>query len=202
MTDSIIKTLSVAIAVCLVCSLFVSFAAVNLRETQNLNKINDQRVKVLQAAGIYDEANTNIEEQFSVLEAMFIDFSNNQIVSAIEGLDLDSYDPVEYSRKDGFFTAIPNDEDIAIVKNKENYGKIFILRDENNLINKVVLPIRGYGLWGTLFGYISLAADLNTVEGLEFYSHKETPGLGGEADNPRWKKIWIGKKVYLSLIHI
>ena len=100
MNDSIIKTLSVAFAVCLVCSLFVSFAAVNLRDTQNLNKINDQRVKVLQAAGIYDEANTNIEEQFSVLEAMFIDFSNNQIVSAIEGLDLDSYDPVEYSRKD------------------------------------------------------------------------------------------------------
>ena len=196
MNDSIIKTLSVAFAVCLVCSLFVSFAAVNLRDTQNLNKINDQRVKVLQAAGIYDEANTNIEEQFSVLEAMFIDFSNNQIVSAIEGLDLDSYDPVEYSRKDGFFTVIPNDEDIAIVKNKENYGKIFILRDENNSINKVVLPIRGYGLWGTLFGYISLAEDLNTVEGLEFYSHKETPGLGGEVDNPRWKKIWIGKKVY------
>ena len=77
MNDSIIKTLSVAVAVCLVCSLFVSFAAVNLRDTQNLNKINDQRVKVLQAAGIYDEANTNIEEQFSVLEAMFIDFSNN-----------------------------------------------------------------------------------------------------------------------------
>ena len=65
MNDSIIKTLSVAFAVCLVCSLFVSFAAVNLRDTQNLNKINDQRVKVLQAAGIYDEANTNIEEQFS-----------------------------------------------------------------------------------------------------------------------------------------
>ena len=196
MNDSIIKTLSVAFAVCLVCSLFVSFAAVNLRETQNLNKINDQRVKVLQAAGIYDEANTNIEEQFSVLEAMFIDFSNNEIVSAIEGLDLDSYDPVEYSRKDGFFTAIPNDEDIAIVKNKENYGKIFILRDENNSINKVVLPIRGYGLWGTLYGYLALEGDLTTISGIGFYNHKETPGLGGEVDNSKWKASWKGVRLY------
>ena len=147
MNDSIIKTLSVAFAVCLVCSLFVSFAAVNLRDTQNLNKINDQRVKVLQAAGIYDEANTNIEEQFSVLEAMFIDFSNNQIVSAIEGLDLDSYDPVEYSRKDGFFTAIPNDEDIAIVKIKKIMEKFlfFVMRITQSTKLFFQLGVMGFG---------------------------------------------------------
>jgi len=47
-----------------------------------------------------------------------------------------------------------------------------------------------------LFGFISLGSDLNTIEGLEFYEHKETPGLGGEVDNPNWKKLWKGKKVY------
>ena len=38
--------------------------------------------------------------------------------------------------------------------------------------------------------------DFNTVAGLEFYDHKETPGLGGEIVNPRWKAIWKGKEVY------
>ena len=43
---------------------------------------------------------------------------------------------------------------------------------------------------------ISLEGDLNTIEGLGFYAHAETPGLGGEVDNPRWKRQWVGKEVY------
>ncbi len=38
--------------------------------------------------------------------------------------------------------------------------------------------------------------DANTIEGLGFYDHGETPGLGGEVDNPRWKQQWVGKEVY------
>jgi Na+-transporting NADH:ubiquinone oxidoreductase subunit C len=52
------------------------------------------------------------------------------------------------------------------------------------------------GLWGTLYGYIALAADTQTVRGITFYQHKETPGLGGEVDNARWKALWPGRKVY------
>ena len=53
-------------------------------------------------------------------------------------------------------------------------------------------------MWCTLYGYISLDSDLNTVKGIEYYDHKETPGLGGEVDNPDWKSDWDGKKVYDS----
>ena len=60
----------------------------------------------------------------------------------------------------------------------------------------MILPIRGYGLWGTLFGYIALEGDFNTVSGITYYEHKETPGLGAEVDNVDWKKSWIGKKIY------
>ena len=63
-------------------------------------------------------------------------------------------------------------------------------------IKKLILPIRGYGLWGTLYGYIAIESDFNTVSGIEFYDHKETPGLGAEVDNPRWKSSWKGKKIY------
>ena len=68
----------------------------------------------------------------------------------------------------------------------------------NNNIKAVILPDRGLGLWGTLYGYLAIEPDLNTIIGLEYFSHKETPGLGAEVDNPRWKSKWRGKKIRSS----
>ena len=45
-------------------------------------------------------------------------------------------------------------------------------------------------------GFLVLEADANTVFGLQFYEHAETPGLGGEVDNPSWRAKWAGKLVY------
>ena len=195
MNESVIKTLVVALIVCLLCSLVVSSVAVSLRDAQNLNKLNDQRIKVLQAAGIYDDTKS-IEEQFNSITSKLIDFENNALVDSFGDIDLSTYDPVEYSKKDGYFTPIAPNDDIAVIKNREKFGKIFILKDSENNLSKVILPIRGYGLWGTLYGYISLSSDLNTIEGLEFYEHKETPGLGAEVENEEWKNIWKGKILY------
>jgi len=195
MNDSVLKTLTVSFVVCLFCSLIVSFAAVSLRDTQNLNKLNDQRIKILKTAAIYDPQQS-VESQFTKLTPKFVDFSSGLLLDEYENLDLTTYDPVYFSKQASFSTPIPPDLDIAIVKNKENIGKIFLLKDEENQLEKIILPIRGYGLWGTLFGYIAIDKDLNTIRGLEFYEHKETPGLGAEVDNPRWKALWDGKKIY------
>ena len=72
----------------------------------------------------------------------------------------------------------------------------YFAEDAGGDIDKIILPIRGYGLWSTLYGFIALESDGNTVAGLGFYEHAETPGLGGEVDNPRWKASWPGKQVY------
>ena len=195
MHDSVFKTLAVSFAVCLFCSLIVSFAAVNLREAQNLNKLNDQRIKILKTAAIYNPSES-IDSQFSKLTAKFVDFNSGELLDSYEELDIDTYDPVYFSKQANYSTPIPAKEDIAVVKNKENIGKIYLLKDGNNQLSKIILPIRGYGLWGTLYGYIAIDKDLNTVKGLEFYEHKETPGLGAEVDNPKWKALWDGKKIY------
>ncbi len=60
----------------------------------------------------------------------------------------------------------------------------------------LVLPVEGYGLWSTLYGFIALEADLTTIRGITFYQHGETPGLGGEVDNPNWKRKWVGRKAF------
>jgi Na+-transporting NADH:ubiquinone oxidoreductase subunit C len=195
MNDSIIKTLAVAFSVCLICSLVVSSSAVSLRDLQKENKLNDKRLKVLQVADIYDPE-LSISEQFLQLESKFIDFDTGRILTEYNNFNIDEYDQVKATKDSNLSKAIPASDDIAIIKNRENVGKIYILRDDLKNIDKLILPIRGYGLWGTLFGFIAIESDFNTVSGIEFYEHKETPGLGAEVDNPKWKTSWKGKKIY------
>ena len=195
MNESIVKTIGVAFAVCLICSLVVSASAVSLRDLQKENKLNDKRIKILQVADIYDP-NISIAEQFSELESKFIDFNTGLMMDEYNNFSIDDYDQIVVTKDPNLSSKVPNSEDIAIIKNRENVGKIYILRDEIGTIDKLVLPIRGYGLWGTLYGYISIEDDFNTVSGIEFYDHKETPGLGAEVDNPKWKAQWKGKKIY------
>ena len=195
MNDSISKTLAVAFSVCLICSLVVSSSAVSLRDLQKENKLNDRRLKVLQVADIYDPE-LSISEQFLQLESKFIDFDTGRVFSDYNNFNIDEYDQVKVTKDANLSKAIPASDDIAIIKNRENAGKIYILRDELENIEKLILPIRGYGLWGTLYGFIAIESDFNTVSGIEFYEHKETPGLGAEVDNPKWKTSWKGKKIY------
>ena len=195
MNESITKTIGVAFCVCLICSLVVSFSAVSLRDLQNENKLNDKRIKILQAADIYNP-DEDIKQQFLKLETKFVNFETGKLMDTYMDFSLEEYDPILATRDSNLSSKVPTSEDIAVIKNRENIGKIFILRNDDYSINKLILPIRGYGLWGTLYGYISIENDFNTIAGIEFYDHKETPGLGAEVDNPKWKNLWPGKEIY------
>lgn len=175
---------------CIACAVIVSVTAVSVRPEQNLNIENEKKLKILAAAGI---VTNEVDKEFSKIETLYIDFVSNQLIQ-IEG----NYDHIKASASAESSSIIPKKQDIAILKRRENVAPIYVWYSEEEQIQKVVLPIRGYGLWGTLYGYISLDADLNTVKGIEYYDHKETPGLGGEVDSPAWKSDWNGKKVYNS----
>lgn len=195
MNESVKKTLMVSFVICLLCSLVVSFAAVGLRDMQVENKLNDQRIKILQAGKIYN-AEIDVKTQFADLEVKFINFETGKLSSEFNNLSLDTYDQILATKDISLSSKVPQDKDIAIIKNRENIGKVYIVRDTQGIISKLILPIRGFGLWGTMYGYISLENDFNTVAGIEFYQHKETPGLGAEVDNPKWKALWPGKQIY------
>ena len=175
---------------CIACAVIVSVTAVSVRPEQNLNIENEKKLKILAAAGIVTD---EVEKEFSKIETLYVDFASNQLVQ-VEN----NYDHIKASASVEASSIVPKDQDIAILKRRENIAPIYVWYSDEEQLQKVVLPIRGYGLWGTLYGYISLDADLNTVKGIEYYDHKETPGLGGEVDNPTWKSDWNGKKVYDS----
>ncbi|GAB1257020.1 Na(+)-translocating NADH-quinone reductase subunit C [Aurantivibrio plasticivorans] len=189
--DTISKTFIVAVVLCLVCSVIVSAAAVLLRPQQETNKAAFLKRNILQSAHMYD-ASKPVQEQFEQFTARIVDLDTGKFTDAV---DPESYDQLIAAKSQDMSESIPGDEDIAKLKRREKYAEVYTLEGDNG-IELVILPIRGYGLWGTLYGYLALESDANTVIGLSYYDHQETPGLGGEVDNPRWKGLWTGKKLY------
>ena len=180
--------LIIPLVACIACAIIVSVTAVSVRPEQNLNIENEKKVKILAAAGIQTD---KVDEEFLRIKTVFVDFETGKLVTIDP-----AYDHIKAASNPDQSTVIPKADDIAVLKRRENIGTIYVWVDEKNAIEKLVLPIRGYGLWGTLYGYLSLDSDLNTVRGIEYYDHKETPGLGGEVDNPNWKSDWYGKRIY------
>tara|TARA_S200000501_G_scaffold371361_1_gene414295 strand:- start:719 stop:1489 length:771 start_codon:yes stop_codon:yes gene_type:complete len=189
--DTIQKTLTVALLLCFVCSIIVSAAAVLLRPMQDANKDQDRKKNILLAAGLYQEG-IEIEEQFSVIKARLVDLDTGTF--SLEA-DVSSFDQRKSAKDPSLSLALTSDQDQAKISRRENQALVYIVESQGEF-DKIILPVHGYGLWSTLYGFVALENDLNTIAGLGFYEHGETPGLGGEVDNPRWKAFWPGKKVY------
>ena len=90
---------------------------------------------------------------------------------------------------------IPKDEDIAGLNRRAAYAPVYVVKDGGD-IQQYILPVRGKGLWSTLYGYLSVAPDGNTVAGLRFYEHAETPGLGDKIELPSFKKNFAGMYIF------
>ena len=193
------NVLFVAITVCLVCSVVVSAAAVMLAPMRLKNQELDMKQNILRAAGLLpadarvDDRGRGIEEIFAEFEVRAVDLNTGEFVDTV---DLEHYNPIKAARIPRLSMKVPGDQDIAVIGRRENISMVYIKRGENGGIDRLVLPVRGYGLWGTLLGYLALEGDLETIAGLGFYFHKETPGLGGEVDNPRWKALWRGVRAF------
>lgn len=195
--DTIGKTFSVALGVCLVCSVFVSVAAVSLRPTQEVNKLLDKKKNILVAAGLLETgkaaSKSIIDELFEQIRPKVVDLATGEFV---EGVDPEEHDQRKAAKDPAQSSVVPAEEDIASIKRKAKQASIYLV-EKAGKVEKIILPIHGLGLWSTLYGFIALdAGDLSTIEGLVFYEHAETPGLGGEVDNPAWKALWNGKQAF------
>lgn len=175
------------------CSALVAGAAVGLRPLQEANRLLDRQKNILFAAGIYDEA-TPVAELFEQIETRIIELATGEFVPQ-EKLSPKGYDQLKAALNPEMGKPLSKETDIAGIRNLENYSLVYLVTKEEK-VDQIILPIRGKGLWSTLYGYISLGADLSTVRGITFYEHGETPGLGGEIENRRWQSGWQGKKVY------
>lgn len=183
-----------ALLVCGVCSIFVAASAVSLKDRQERNKALDIQTKVIDLAGLPREGLSG-EEITALFEARFephiIDLATGEYDESVPTRGFDQR--AEAANPDTSKPAPPNP---AKVQRIPEHAIVYQLKDESGEVKELILPIQGKGLWSTLYGFIALGHDANTIEGITFYEHGETPGLGGEVDNPRWKALWKGRKAY------
>ena len=183
-----------ATAVCFVCSIFVSGAAVALKDKQDLNKKIDMQKKVLLVAGILGEGDGVDDSEIPALfeksiEAKVVDLKTGKVTKT----DPSTYDQLKASKDPALSVEVSSAGAIAAgVKRIPKEAFVYTSKKDQRLI----FPIEGKGLWSTLYGFLALNSDLNTVEGIIFYQHGETPGLGGEIENPRWTALWPGKHLF------
>ncbi len=186
------KTIFMALAVCLSCSIVVASAAVGLRPMQIANQEADRIRNIVEVAGVQQPGQT-IQEAFQHVEAVLIRLRDGQETDA---LDVQTFS-IERATKDPQISrALSRPEDPANIKRLPDYMPVYKVRGADGEIETLILPVHGAGLWSTLYGFLALEGDLRTVQGLKFYQHAETPGLGGEVDNPNWRGLWRGKVVY------
>jgi Na+-transporting NADH:ubiquinone oxidoreductase subunit C len=195
--DSVRYTVLFAAAVCVVCALLVSVAAVALAPTQEAQARQYMQKNVLVAAGLLAPGAAVGDAELRAIfqrqiEVRLVDFAAGRLVPA-DRVDAAGYDQRRARNDPAQSRAAPPNR--AGITRLPNHGMVYLVKPQGR-VEQVVLAIEGLGMWGTVYGFIALAPDGNTVRGLAFYEQKETPGLGGEIGNPKWQALWHGRKAY------
>lgn len=185
-----------AAIVCLVCSLVVSAAAVSLRSIQEKNALNEKRINILVAAGLAETgeklSTQEIDKRYAQVIPVVVDLQTGNLDASEDAQTYDMYAAAQDAQQGRALS-----EDPASIKRIAHKGSAYLLV-EDGAIKRVIVPIQGYGLWSTMYGFTAL--DVNgkdaVISALTFYRQAETAGLGSEITNPVWQQKWHGKLPY------
>ncbi len=183
--DSNLGTLTVAFCLCFVCSIIVSGAATGLKDRQDFNKALDIKKNILMACGLVKKSanKDQILDAYKKVQVEVIDLNTGKIVEGVAAEDFDQSAALSDNTK---HMVIPAKLDVAKIKKRENWSKVYKVLTDSGELDQIILPIRGKGLWSTLLGFLAIKPNLKEAVGIGFYQHGETPGLGAEIDNPKW----------------
>ncbi|MCA9660883.1 MAG: Na(+)-translocating NADH-quinone reductase subunit C [Myxococcales bacterium] len=195
MAHSTPYTIFFAGAVSVVCGVLVASAAVALKPMQDANKLLDQRKQVISVAGLpcaesaADPGAINKCYEDNI-RAVVVELKTGELQ---DGVDAAAFD-TKRAMKDPATSEEAPANSAKILRLPHNAKLYQVVEGEQ--VKALILPIQGYGLWSVLYGFLALDADTDTIKGITFYEHGETPGLGGEVDNPKWKSLWPGREAY------
>ncbi len=168
--------------VTIICAGLLSTAAYLLKEKQQVNVEVDMKKNILKAVKLI--GNEKISQQ-EILDS----YNNNiegyvvnnlgEIIELPEGISVEDIDPEKEDTK-------PENERIYPVYVKRSGSEI----------SAYCIPIIGKGLWSTMYGYLALEPNLNTILGITFYKQGETPGLGSEVESEGFQNKFVGKEIW------
>lgn len=185
-----------ALAVCLVCSLAVSALAVALKPRQDANRLLDQQENILRVAGLWTEKGHPTPEQAAAMFERIVTWKVERATGAMTKAE--AFAPAKAmieAAKDPARSDATSSDSARVAQIGRIPREVLVYEITDPGKEAWVLPIWGNGLWSTMYGFLSVAKDFSAVRGITFYQHGETPGLGGEVDNPAWKAQWPGKQM-------
>ena len=161
--------------------LLLALAASALRERQQFNEEVNVKRNILMAVGVLDrDREMELEEIDAMYQESVQSFAVDPDGMVVDGVSGESLD----------LEVVLQNPDTS-----QHRYPVFIATDAGGKI-VYAIPVFGKGLWSTLYGYLALEADLETVRGMTFYAHGETPGLGAEIEQAWFQDNFVGKKIY------
>jgi len=191
--DSPLKAIVVTLCVCLAASILVTGTAVLLRPMQTANKEREREARIAEIVARLPD----LADEISLLEAVSVEA---RVVDLDSGRYVQTIDPARFDQRRAAkdpaqSVAIPAARDLAQLGRRSRFAVVHLVWWDEQLL-LVILPVRGQGFGSMLYGYLGLSGDTGSVVGLSFYEHGETPGLGALIDDPKWRALWRGKKVW------
>ena len=191
--DSVANTLLVSIGLSLVASVLVAGTAIALKPIQERNEERFRQQIILDVAGLY-EPGGDIGELFGRIESRVVDLDSGEYTTDV---DLEEFDAEMAAKDPGTGIDIPASDDVASLRRRARVAPVYLVHTDG-AIEQIILPVYGPGLWSTMRGFLAVDPDGNTVRGLRFYEHAETPGLGDQIDKPAWREQWVGKQIFAN----
>ena len=154
----------------------LAFLATSLKDKQAANVLNEKKVSIMKAFGSAEENFDDVVTMGRVVDGAFVEVNKEDKAAVSE-----------------VFTALA---DLKGLAEAENNFPIF--KYEKDGATKYVAPMAGKGLWGDIWGYVSLIAEDGQVKisGIVMDHAGETPGLGAEIATQKWQDKFQGKVLY------
>lgn len=154
----------------------LSLAATLLQPRQLKNLEIEKKKSMLESIGIASTKKTTETLYDKYISKGFVLNSKGEIVTGVDA-----------------FNVVLNIEQKKPLD--QQYLPVFNAQPDNGEM-VIILPVEGKGLWGPIYGYVSLKSDMNTIFGVTFDHKGETPGLGAEINTTEFESMFPGKKLF------
>lgn len=194
--DSPAKAIIVVLGTAFVCSLLVTVAAVKLKPIQRAYQDLERNRFIVAISGLASPGqeldDSEVVELFQELDALLVDIDAGTVDGSMNPL---SFDQRQASADPELSVAIPSELDGASLSRRSRLATVFIVGDKANP-RRIILPMHGQGMWSTIYGFLALEGDLNTIADVTFYEQGETAGIGDKILESRWQARWRGRQLY------
>jgi len=164
-------------------AILLSFVSMQLKPRQLMNEAIEKKQDILRSVGKAEnvaevsDKNSYIDEEFGqyITDSYVVNFSGERVEA------------------DAFEVTLNIQVEVKKDPEERNYP-VFVYAEGDG--NRYIVPVRGKGLWGPIWGYVALEEDLNTISGAVFDHQGETPGLGAEINTDWFQEPFVGKTIF------